>query len=623
MSILSAIRQQSSSIDDLAKLPQAMIMQMAQRKQIAPEMVAPILSRKAEMIDAAAKVKALQGGVPQTSVMEQLMAQNATAEAPESSEMGVAQLPVPERQYAGGGIIAFAEGDLVNEEEDEMAEYQNALDKAVENRSYLSTLKDSLKKAIPFSLPKSYESALAERKTPETAKPVERSRGGHKYEDVVVKEAERLGIDPSLALHVLYKETGNLKNPETAKSPAGAIGVMQLMPKTAKGLGVNPLNPEENIRGGVTYLKQMYDKYQDPTLALAAYNAGPGRVDKALKSGQGLAALPRETQNYIRMAEGGEVQRFVSGGQPKGLEDLTAEELEELSKPYFGAAPSARRSLRQARMEELQNKALGYQHQRQMEEEDRAALPLPPAKRTSFEPVVTAAPAIKTSTDEDTGPYVGGKTAAKPTAAEPTPEESRYAAFFKGIESDRAALAKQRAEDKNMALLAAGLGMLGGESPYAFTNIGKGGLSGVSYLSEANKQRAAEKAALDKAYVTGLRYQELGDIAKAGKESTIALRQGELNERIRNNNLLAVKSMRDDARAMAIAGLKQQGLIGMDLEDPNVAAKIDAATKQILLREPAFAEAYKNAYGIDFGKMQSSAMPSNVIKYDKKGKEIK
>ena len=126
-------------------------------------------------------------------------------------------------------------------------------------------------------------------------------RGGHKYEDAVIKEAQRLGVDPSLALHVLYKETGNLKNPETAKSSAGALGVMQLMPKTAKGLGVDPLNPEENIRGGVTYLKQMYDKYQDPTLALAAYNAGPGRLDKALKSGQGIMGLPKETQNYVRM----------------------------------------------------------------------------------------------------------------------------------------------------------------------------------------------------------------------------------------------------------------------------------------------------------------------------------
>ena len=115
MSILSAIRQQSSSIDDLAKLPQAMIMQMAQKKQIATEMVAPILARKAEMIDAAAKSKAMQGGTPQTSVMEQIMAQNAMAEQPqqmpqqmpEMENTGVAQLPVPERMYAGGGIVAF------------------------------------------------------------------------------------------------------------------------------------------------------------------------------------------------------------------------------------------------------------------------------------------------------------------------------------------------------------------------------------------------------------------------------------------------------------------------------------------------------------------------------------
>jgi len=115
MSILSAIRQQSSSIDDLAKLPQAMIMQMAQKKQIATEMVAPILARKAEMIDAAAKSKAMQGGVPKTSIMEQIMAQNAMAEQPqqmpqqmpEMENIGVAQLPVPERMYAGGGIVAF------------------------------------------------------------------------------------------------------------------------------------------------------------------------------------------------------------------------------------------------------------------------------------------------------------------------------------------------------------------------------------------------------------------------------------------------------------------------------------------------------------------------------------
>ena len=140
MSILSAIKQQSSSIEDLAKLPQTMIMQMAQRKEIVPEMVPAILSKKAEMIDRAAKAKAAQGGIPQQSIMDQVMAQNAQAENPQAmgqmpppmpqqnqmaqrppmpqqpqgpADVGIASNPVPPMQLAGGGIIAFAAGDQV------------------------------------------------------------------------------------------------------------------------------------------------------------------------------------------------------------------------------------------------------------------------------------------------------------------------------------------------------------------------------------------------------------------------------------------------------------------------------------------------------------------------------
>lgn len=117
MSILSALHQQHGSIDDLAKLPQAMIMKMAQSKQIAPEMVAPILSRKAELMDAVARTRAMQGaGAPQPSVMEQVMQKNAASENPqqmprEAYEAGIAQLPVEEPQYAGGGIVAFANNE--------------------------------------------------------------------------------------------------------------------------------------------------------------------------------------------------------------------------------------------------------------------------------------------------------------------------------------------------------------------------------------------------------------------------------------------------------------------------------------------------------------------------------
>jgi hypothetical protein len=147
MSILSALKQQNSSIDDLAALPQAMIMQMAQKKQIDETMLAPILARKAEMADAVARTRALQSsGQAQPTVMEQLMAQNAQAEQPQMPQQmapqmpqgmpqdaGVGQLPIPERQYAGGGIIAFADGGM---SEEDYEDYEDKVRKSKMERAF-------------------------------------------------------------------------------------------------------------------------------------------------------------------------------------------------------------------------------------------------------------------------------------------------------------------------------------------------------------------------------------------------------------------------------------------------------------------------------------------------------
>lgn len=82
-----------------------------------------------------------------------------------------------------------------------------------------------------------------------------------------------------------------------ARSPKGALGLMQLMPATLQQFGVrNAFNPVENVRAGVAYLRQLLDRYaNNEELALAAYNAGPGAVDK-----HGQTVPPyRETQNYV------------------------------------------------------------------------------------------------------------------------------------------------------------------------------------------------------------------------------------------------------------------------------------------------------------------------------------
>lgn len=112
------------------------------------------------------------------------------------------------------------------------------------------------------------------------------------YRPIVRERAQAMGIDPNLAEAVLVQESGG--NP-SAVSPAGAVGLMQLMPGTAKELGVDPRVPEQNIDGGLRYLKQQIDKF-GVAGGLAAYNAGPGRVQR---TGMQFDALPSETRNYV------------------------------------------------------------------------------------------------------------------------------------------------------------------------------------------------------------------------------------------------------------------------------------------------------------------------------------
>lgn len=104
--------------------------------------------------------------------------------------------------------------------------------------------------------------------------------------------SQKTGIDQSLLQAVVQAESGG--NPE-AVSPAGATGLMQLMPNTARGLGVDPTDPKQNVEGGARYLRQMLDRYGDLPRALAAYNAGPGAVDK-----HGGIPPYRETQHYVQ-----------------------------------------------------------------------------------------------------------------------------------------------------------------------------------------------------------------------------------------------------------------------------------------------------------------------------------
>ena len=95
--------------------------------------------------------------------------------------------------------------------------------------------------------------------------------------ELIVKHAHELDLDPALALSIAKKESNFC---HSKKSKYGAVGVFQLMPSTARKLGYNPYSLHENIKGGLSYFKQMYKMFGSVELALAAYNAGPGNVKK-------------------------------------------------------------------------------------------------------------------------------------------------------------------------------------------------------------------------------------------------------------------------------------------------------------------------------------------------------
>jgi soluble lytic murein transglycosylase len=128
------------------------------------------------------------------------------------------------------------------------------------------------------------------------------------YRTIVVSHARNYKLDPALLSAVIYQES---KFNADAKSPTGAIGLMQLQPDTAKGIAIHTggasfrvsdlYNPEINVRYGAWYLRHLLEKYHDERLALAAYNAGQRNVDEWRARGEDIQFS--ETRAYVEKVE--------------------------------------------------------------------------------------------------------------------------------------------------------------------------------------------------------------------------------------------------------------------------------------------------------------------------------
>lgn len=612
MSILNAIKEvkrDNNNLQDMALLPQYLIMQMAQRGEIQKELVPLIISKKAEIIEANARNQALanSGQTPPT-IMEQDMMQIAQAEnpAPEPQmqpqmmpqemampqpmpqgmpqlpeEVGIAQNPVPPMQMAGGGIIAFAPGGDVDDDLDEDDEYEELLANA-KRKAAIKNLYDMADQAYEVDNTDAgvVYAAPSMSQTPAV---------GIK---AVSKDKEEKGPDDlvkRLQAQIMAKESGGRrydKEGNLLTSSKGALGEMQVMPYTSRdpGFGVRPAkdnSPDELRRVGDEYAAAMYRRYGDPKLAMIAYNMGPGATDTWLADGADPRKLPKETQGYIRgvsLAEGGEVKRYQTGGyRPLSAEAANfLQQQKDRTVPTKSAQPGiANKLLRPSMIGSDANvypgmSDLNYYNELAAElerdptyepykEEMKKLLkrnpslltarqpatniigPLANVQRKNEETTKKTTPSyvppvmLEGADNEDASTGMAMKNvipnAAPAPAATPAQEnaDKSYYDFMQYVRDRQAKIDKAALQDQNLALLAAGLGIMGGTSPYAFANIGQGGAQGVAQLGQLQKLRAQQGIASDKlmgsaaefAAVDRFRKDQLAQ-QKEMKEATLA-----------------------------------------------------------------------------------------------------
>jgi len=657
----------------------------------------PLIQQKMKEKSAANAMQAQQPPVAQ-QVLQQAMATE-----------GVQALPsnMPE-SYAQGGILHYVAGDLINDEDydemlydDQMSEAQKQIGK-IRDEMMSNQAQQSIE--MPSASPSYGGIDYAEapnpqveyRRTP-TAELAKVSKGTpSNFESIALARGKAHGVDENLVRHVMHKETGGLKDRANAVSPAGAIGVMQLMPRTAKELGVrDPYNPEQNIEGGVKYLAQLQRKYQDPRLTAIAYNWGPGNTDKWLAAGADPSRLPRETRGYIQnlaeggitgLAGGGSVKHFQYGGissvapfAASGLSDADLMRMvqmgeqsavEEMTKrqaaatlrdaqtgraginPNYRATPTpnyvnpqaARVAAPVARTApsfmEAAGSALKKFNPRALtgigalfhtqdlnanEEEElkkRWANAKPPApavnpanEQSRLSQIYadqralgnTALGKDKPMPPMDIGfgmgkfmPDTEKKAEEAPAVEAGTNEVEEIKSLLK---QKGEGLSKQRDIDNYMSLLSAGLGMMGGTSPFAGANIGAGAQQGVNYALQAGRGRAADENALLSGRLGLYKYQQYADTNKMNKEQlkeyrdeqnrlkelgiTEGSKRASADQEIRRNSEYdrVLSGMEKNAQAMAVAKLK-----GAFTEQEKAKAEADALIG--LYKNPRYREAY-------------------------------
>ena len=113
--------------------------------------------------------------------------------------------------------------------------------------------------------------------------------GVNEVKQMIIKQSNELGVDPAIMLSIAKTESGFRQE---ARGASGTIGVFQLLPATARTMGLNAYNLDDNIKGGIKYYKSMYNMFGSMELAIAAYNAGAGNVKRC-------NCVPSYSRNFV------------------------------------------------------------------------------------------------------------------------------------------------------------------------------------------------------------------------------------------------------------------------------------------------------------------------------------
>ena len=461
-----------------------------------PMAVAMSAKQQRDKLHAAGQGQQAQMGAKQPTVRDQMLAKDLPPE-----QAGIDQLPAPTMEglgepqsMAAGGLVSFAAGGMPDEDDEELSD-QEELDSLMARQGDLGGLGAGIM-------------AVANQQAPAfssfTKPGISPAAAPGQFKDIAAEAAKKHGASWDLVQHVMHKETGGHKDPANAVSKAGATGVMQLMPKTAKELGVTDLtDPNQNINAGVKYLADLERKYKDPKLAAMAYNWGPGNVDKWLKHGKKESAVPKETRMYVAsLAQGGVVA--LAKGSKNAISQKDYDTSSEAEDVMFGSnagdesAPEYISGLPGYLKRKLGPTLSGIREQINTGKVTpgatfNPALQAPPPAAAPVAAAPSAAPSVEPppmSYDDAKkleGQQGGPTRADAATSIPPSANQSYLDKYMAGLE-------QSRKQAPGLALMAAGLGIAGQRSPYGLSNIGAGGLQGLQSYADMQKANMAGEA---------------------------------------------------------------------------------------------------------------------------------